>query len=68
MLVVNEAAVLNARCAGDTARKFLRIERQKPCTRWIRYSSSIDTTLNSSMATAYSVQRISWSSSTPVSR
>src|SRR5208337_1133533 len=34
----------------------------------MRYSSNMETTLNSSMAKAYSVQRISWSSSTPVTR
>src|SRR5208337_261791 len=34
----------------------------------MRYNSSMETTLNSSIAKAYSVQRISWSSSTPVTR
>src|SRR5260370_42141926 len=37
-------------------------------TRIITYSSSIDTPLKSSIATAYSVQRISCVSSTPVAR
>src|SRR5208282_1217043 len=38
------------------------------CTLSIRYSSSMEAPLNSSMVKAYSVQRISCSSSTPVTR
>src|SRR5208283_3078347 len=34
----------------------------------MRYSNNMETTLNSSIAKAYSVQRISWFSSTPVTR
>ena len=59
MFVVNEAAVLNATWAGATAPNFCGLKGRKPCTRWIKYSTSIETTLNSSMAIAYSVQRIS---------
>ena len=36
--------------------------------RWMRYKTSIETALNISMAVAYSVQRISCDSSTPVIR
>src|SRR5271165_3031645 len=68
VFVVNDAAVLNARCGGFTAPNFCGLNGRKPCTRWMRYSSSMATTLNNSMAKAYSVQRISWSSSTPVTR
>src|SRR5271165_4437916 len=34
----------------------------------MRYSSNMETALNNNIAKAYSVQRISWSSSTPVTR
>ena len=54
---------------GCDAAQPLRVERQERLERCIRaYSTSIETRLNGSIVTAYSVQRISCVSSTPVSR
>src|SRR5579883_334096 len=68
VFVVNEAAVLKARWAGVTAPNFCGFHGRSPCKRCIRYRTTIETRLKSSMEIAYSVQRISWSSSTPVTR
>src|ERR1019366_10821569 len=67
VLVVNEAAVLNAR-SGATAASFCGLSGRWFCTRSIRYVRAKVTPLKMSMAAPYSVQRISWVSSTPVSR
>ena len=67
VLVVNDAAVLNAR-AGATGPNACGLNGSTCCSRCIAYSTSIETTLNMSSATAYSVQRMSRPSSTPVRR
>ena len=54
--------MLKAR-SGATAASFCGFKGSQCCVRSIRYSRSMETPLNSSMANAYSVQRISWSSS-----
>ena len=67
VLVVNDTAVLKA-SAGATPANPCGFQGSTPCSRCIAYSTSIETTLKRSNATAYSVQRISRVSSTPVSR
>ena len=67
VLVVNDTAVLNA-SAGATGPKPCGLNGSTCCRRCMAYSTSIETTLNMSSATAYSVHRISRLSSTPVRR
>ena len=63
VLVVNDAAVLNAECA-DTAAKPWGFHGSQPCRRCRAYRPSIDTQLNARSDAAYSVQRISRAGST----
>src|SRR5262245_11552012 len=67
VFVVNDAAVLNAR-GGGTGPNPCGLNGSTCCSRCSAYKTSIETTLKRSSATAYSVHRISWSSSTPVVR
>ena len=52
----------------ENEKNFWGLKGKNPCTRSIKYNSNIETALNSSIGIAYSVQRISWFSSTPVTR
>ena len=67
VFVVNDTAVFHAR-SGATLAIFCGFHGSHSCTRSITYSNTSDTPLKSSIATPYSFQTISFSSSTPPSR